>query len=98
MKTFIIFVLIFLFIHVYKINNQEHFGALTQLYAKGPQDSYLTVGTDRYVPEYWGYYGPPWYQRHMFVWNQPTRISPNYYPLYGVFPNPYYYNPYQVYY
>ena len=62
------------------IRERETFaGAMTQLYAKGPQDSYLTVGTDKYIPPY--LYGSRW------LWNMPTRLaSPYYYPLLGIFP------------
>jgi hypothetical protein len=56
-------------------------GALLQLVAKGPQDSYLTVGTDRYVPEFYFPYGE-------FAWNNPTRLNNYlYYPPYYL---PYY--------
>ena len=57
-------------------------GAMTQMYAKGPEDHYLTVGTDKYISPY--FYNSGW------VWNMPTRLSyPYYYPLYGMFPNYY---------
>ena len=38
-------------------------GALTQLYAKGPMDTYLTGDAWKYIPwwYYSGYYGYPYY-------------------------------------
>lgn len=45
-------------------------GALTQLYAKGPEDNYLTVGTEKYVPPF-----------PFMFWNMPTRLQ---YPLYYI--------------
>ena len=49
--------------------NSEQFGvgALTQLYAKGPEDVYLTSGIEQYI---YPYMSP-------FFWNQPTRFSRN---------------------
>ena len=52
-------------------------GALTQLYAKGPQDTYLTNDAYKYLY----FLHPPLVE---FIWNNPTRI--NNYPLYGIFP------------
>lgn len=73
-------------------NIDQFAGALTQLYSKGPEDRYLTVDTDKYVPEYQYWYnygfGYPW---GWMPWNMATRY--NYYPLYGVYPN-YYAYPY----
>jgi hypothetical protein len=75
-----ILLLIFIFIIILLSIEYENFaGALTQLYAKGPQDNYLTVDTEKYIPPYLN--NPYW------IWNQPTRLaSPYYYPLYGIFP------------
>ena len=54
-------------------------GAMTQLYAKGPQDSYLTYDTDKYIP--------PYLYWNRWLWNAPTRLSyPYTYPMYGIFP------------
>lgn len=54
-------------------------GALTQLYAKGPQDRYLTVGTEKYVP--------PELTFNEMYWNMPTRLAYpyGYYPFYYPF-------------
>lgn len=52
----IVFVLLLVSIFYQKcVQLYEHFsnGALTQLFAKSPLDSYLTVDTDKYVPEYY---------------------------------------------
>ena len=47
----------------------ENFGgALVQLTAKGPEDSYLSDDTAKYVPEY---YYP--YLYNEFAWNNPCR-------------------------
>jgi hypothetical protein len=48
-------------------------GALTQLYAKGPQDLYLSGDAWKHL--YWQYpFGYP-----NFIWNNPTRLNNNYY-------------------
>ncbi len=61
-----------------KTDKFSDIGALTQLYAKGPQDLYLTTDTEKYMyPQYWGRYGP---------WNMQTRLDNYYYPSYGIFP------------
>jgi len=53
-------------------------GALTQLYAKGPQDMYLTPDIYNYNYGYLPY-------RHM-MWNMPTRLNNYYYPRNGYYP------------
>lgn len=87
------------FIYIFNVNYKledkalkENFGggALTQLYAKGPQDTYLTVNSEKYIPEYWWNQYPFFYH----AWNIPTRSSQYYYPLYGIFPNNYFLYPY----
>lgn len=45
-------------------NDKENFsmGALTQLYSKGPQDTYLTGDAWKYFPYWWdNYWGSPYY-------------------------------------
>lgn len=75
-----------LFVIVTASNEDEGFtagsGALTQLYAKGIQDTY-TIGNQALE-----YYPPCWYGRcREMIWNNPTRFpSTYYYPLYGIFP------------
>ena len=64
--------------------NKEHYGsgALMQLYAKGPQDTYLTGDATKYIP-YWYY--------PMSLWNNPTRYGSSwYYPYMYYSPNSYY--------
>lgn len=62
-------------------------GTLTQLYAKGPQDLYLTGGdTYKYIP--------PYFTGFEWIWNNPTRLSSAYYPLYGIYPYYFRYIPY----
>ncbi len=41
--------------------------ALIQLFAKGPQDTYLTGDAWKYIPPFY-YYGWP------YAWNMPTRV------------------------
>lgn len=58
---------------LYLKKNEKYTGALMQLYAKGPQDYYLTG--DRYYRSYPSY---PYYSRlNRFLWNQPTRFYGN---------------------
>ena len=68
--TIAIFVFLFFYINAEKFSA----GALTQMYAKGPQDHYLTTETDQYIPPY--YFAPNW------MWNMPTRL----YLPYGMYP------------
>ena len=56
-------------------------GALTQLYAKGPQDMYLTP--DSYGYNFYPYHYSPY--RYM-MWNMPTRLNNYYYPRNGYYP------------
>jgi hypothetical protein len=72
----IIVVVIVLYRFFTEVNNtDENFsGALMQLYAKGSQDLYLTVDTEKYVPELWWPYSPyanPY--NPYFFWNMSTR-------------------------
>ena len=89
--AFILIVAISVIYHNFsQCNADEGFaGAMIQLTAKGPQDSYLTVGTDQYVPEYYYPYGEA-------LWNNPTRIYnyQYYYPYYYPSGYPSYYYPY----
>lgn len=76
--------IVFIFLVLFLIKKEKFAGALTQLYAKGPEDVYLTSGIQKYIPPYFGDYG--------FLWNQPTRLAyPYYYPTYGIFPYTYSY-------
>lgn len=93
----LIILLIFLFILIIFFDKTkssffsiENFGggALTQLYAKGPQDLYLTTNAEKYIPEYLGGYYNPY---NYFRWNVPTRFNRYYYPLFGMFPYHMYY-------
>lgn len=60
-------------------NHREHFaGALLQLYAKGPQDYYLTgerfpYNEPLYNPYYYPYYRP--YYIYPSIWNNPTSFK-----------------------
>lgn len=90
---FIVIVLILvIYCVLYKMYLNEQFtGGLLQLYAKGPEDAYLTYNTEKYIPEYrMSYYWP----YHESVFNNPTRMNYYYYPLHGNYPNDYYIYPY----
>lgn len=83
MKLIIIiaFVVIALFLIYNKdIKETYNFGALTQLYAKGPQDTYLTGDAWKYIPPYfYGHHWRPFYN--------PTRLGKlnyHYYAPYGL--------------
>jgi hypothetical protein len=72
-KTRILLLLVLILVVLYLINKRENYaGALTQLYAKGPQDYYLTGYPTYYNPYYYRY---PYY--YPYVWNMPTRINRN---------------------
>ena len=71
--VFLLVGVIVLFILFNNKNNKEHYsaGALTQLFAKGPEDTYLSGDAWKYIP-YGYYYGwGPFYA--------PTRFSNSYY-------------------
>jgi hypothetical protein len=86
----IILIIIFTVFYLYDKNDEKFAGALMQLYAKGPQDLYLTgLKNNRglyksdfiyypYNPLYpiAGYYGYG-YHRSPYLWNQPTRYKHN---------------------
>jgi hypothetical protein len=56
-------------------SDEGFYGAITQLRAKGPQDLYLTVDTEKYVyPR--RYYRYPYDE---YIWNNPTRYRQPYY-------------------
>jgi hypothetical protein len=88
----IIIVILFIIVILYDKHEEQFAGALMQLYAKGPQDMYLTGLNNRnmyqsdyiyypYNPLYplAGYYGYG-YHRSPYLWNQPTRYKHNYAP------------------
>lgn len=95
----IIFVII---IAIYKNKNDENFsGALTQLYAKGPQDTYLNVDIEKYVPELWHTYpNYMWSNGNYYplFWNIPTRYGYGQYYLPELYDAYYYRYPYVRYY
>lgn len=66
---------------MYKKHNEKYTGAFMQLYAKGPQDYYLTNGPYYGYNGYNGYnwyYGYPYYSTYnRFLWNEPTRFYGN---------------------
>lgn len=97
-----IYIAILLILFVYGVkalqNNNEHMstGALTQLYAKGPQDLYLTINTRKYIPPYWYWEG--WRHYTPLIWNNPTRFPRWFPPLYTYLSDSYSYYPYPYYY
>ena len=74
---------------LFQTQNYEHMGtgALIQLYAKGPQDAYLTTDTEKYYnPFYYPYAYPYAYQYtnlytnpYNWIWNMSTRTTYPYY-------------------
>ena len=76
MNIIIIIVLVLIVFLLYKKHNEKYTGAFLQLYAKGPQDLYLTGAPFHRVPYHYPYY--PYYSRfNRFLWNQPTRFYGN---------------------
>jgi len=73
----ILFIIILVYFYRNKIDTFST-GALTQLYAKGPQDLYLTGNIGQYIP--------PYLNNFDWTWNNPTRLNSAYYPLYGIYP------------
>lgn len=89
---YLLILFLFMVFLILSINTKEGFagqGALMQLYAKGPQDAYLTDSNYIY----------PWYYNILpqFIWNNPTRYYNNY--LYDIRGYPYvpWYNWYRWY-
>ena len=90
-RIIIIIILLIILFLLYK-HQQEKYGsgALLQLYAKGPQDRYLTYNP---VYPYYGYYGyGP--LRSPFLWNEPTRFRHNHAPYLLLTPDYMYYDIY----
>lgn len=85
MNTILKLVLFIIVLGFFYNNNglKEHYnGALIQLMAKGPQDTYLTGDAEKWMR----YYYPYSYGFTNFVWNNPTRYP--YYPRYsGLYPH-----------
>lgn len=81
--VFIIIVFV-LYILVYNyIKNEKFAGALTQLYAKGPQDRYLYGNVEKYIYPY------PYQYSYMPLWNESTRLYRPYYGYYGYYGYPF---------
>ncbi len=84
-KTIIILIILIVVFCKLLYKNEQFSGALTQLTAKGPQDLYLTVNTEKYIPELWHPYSL-YYNPYRYMWNAPTRrrmYSYPYYPYYS---------------
>lgn len=55
-KFLLVVVAIFVIIFIFGKTIEPQQGALIQLMAKGPQDTYLTADASKYIPPwYWGY-------------------------------------------
>ncbi len=82
--VFLVTSLIIIFWLLSRDSTKEHYnlGALIQLHAKGPQDTYLTGDAWKYIPPYYYNYG--WAPFYM-----PTRLGKI---------NYYYYRPFGLYY
>lgn len=88
MDTFAVLFIIFLFaIAIYSRKEPFNLGAINQLMAKGPQDTYLTGDAWKYIP--WWYYTYPYAYG---PWNIPTRTTKRggYGTYYGPIPYNYY--------
>ena len=75
MKLVIYIIIILIVIYLLFNKKQENqSGALLQLYAKGPQDYYLTDDT---FPYYYPIYNPYYYPYYVYpsIWNQPTSFK-----------------------
>ena len=94
MEIFYLIMFLIIGIIIYKYMERKYIenysGAWTQLYAKGPEDTYLTVGAEEYAPKYSTYYGFGF----PYMWNMPTRFYPGYYPYYWYFDDNNWYYPY----
>lgn len=68
MDNSIIILIIVIVLIMIAFVSKEHYnqGALIQLAAKGPQDTYLTGDAWKYIPY--------WYYPYRPFWNMPTRI------------------------
>ena len=93
-KKIIIILIILIILYALYDKNENYAGALIQLYAKGPQDAYLTDDKYMYYPynpiyPLSGYYGYGW-RRSPFLWNEPTKFRNNYAPYLMLTPDRYY--------
>jgi hypothetical protein len=78
-----ILALVIIFIYLAGQDKKEGYsmGALTQLFAKGPQDTYLTGDAWKYIPPYYYNYGwAPFYMPTRF-----GKMNYYYYRPYGLF-------------
>ena len=67
---FCVIIIAVILLTLYK-KNETFAGAMTQMYAKGPEDHYLTTNTDQYIP--------PFLYYNNWTWNMPTRLQYPYY-------------------
>ena len=91
----IFFIIALITLFDYHGNQKEGYnGALLQLVAKGPQDTYLTGDAWKYIPPY--YYGYGGYPYFWYNATRPGRYYGRYYPKYSfwrVRPRFYWYSP-----
>lgn len=101
MNIIVIISVIIIFLALLKLfgkdTNEGLLGTLTQLHAKGIQDTHLTGDAHKYLPYFYPYYYPQriWNNStrlnthhvspYMF-WNRGTRLQRYHYPLYGLKP------------
>lgn len=83
-KLLIFFILLFLicyFCFINKSYNLDHFspGVYDQMTAKGPLDTYLETGINKYIPQ--NYF--PYYPYRNQLWNNPIRTRSYYWPIYA---------------
>jgi hypothetical protein len=93
-KKIMFVLIIILILYLLYDKNENYGGALTQLYAKGPQDIYLTGNDYIYYPynPIYPLYGYDGYgiRRSPFIWNEPTRLKYNQAPYLLLTPDRYY--------
>lgn len=83
MIIIIVLIVLFCLYKKYESFGSSDGGALIQLYAKGPQDVYLTGNVEKYVPEYlYGLYPYGYYLN-----GEPERYQAEYYPRNGHYPS-----------
>ena len=78
MTKIVLLIVLFIILLLVFYNKNEHAGALMQLYAKGPQDYYLT-GTDELYPYYYFPYYYPYYYPYYSRYYYPTRLRRRYF-------------------
>lgn len=78
----VLLVILYVIYYNYTLTYQEmesFGGTLIQLVAKGPEDTYLSNDTHKYIPEFY-------YPYREFIWNNPVRLYKYPYPYWYPYP------------